>query len=82
MKEFPTGKCHFNEERNVRVTPSQYVHTRLKCTDDRFAQNSQHIFAELGLIEKAAILSSITFVENERFQSDVTAGDVNSSSTR
>ena len=82
IKEFSLGRYHFNEERPVRITPSQYVHTRLKCADDRFAQNPQYIFAELDMIERAAILSSITFAESKRFQDNATVADVNSSCTR
>ena len=76
VKEFPLGKGHFNENRNVAITPSQYVHTRLKCADDRFANNAQYIFAQLDLIERAAIWSSITFAENKRFQDNITVGEV------
>ena len=46
-KEFPLGKGHFNDEKQVRITPSQYVHTRLKCADDRFANNARYIFTNL-----------------------------------
>ena len=76
VKEFPLGKGHFNENRNVAITPSQYVHTRLKCADDRFANNAQYVFAQLDLIERAAIWSSITFAENKRFQDNITVGEV------
>ena len=29
VKELPLGTGHFNEERNVQITPSQYIHARL-----------------------------------------------------
>ena len=36
--EFPENyfarKNHFNEERKIPVTLSEYVHVRLKCCDD------------------------------------------------
>ena len=40
-KDCSTGRNHFNEEREILVTPSKYVHARLKCCDDRFAANPQ-----------------------------------------
>ena len=82
VKEFPYGKGHFNEKRRVKITPSQYVHARLKCADDRFASNARYVFAELDMVERAAILSSITFAENKRFQNDVTVREVSSLCTR
>ena len=36
-----TGRSHFSEEREIPITPSEYVHTRLKCCDDRIAANPQ-----------------------------------------
>lgn len=47
VKEFPLGTGHFNEERDVRITPSQYVHARLKSADDRFASNARYVFAAI-----------------------------------
>ena len=82
VKEFPYGKGHFNEDRKVKISPSQYVHARLKCADDRFASNARYVFAELDMVERAAILSSITFAENKRFQNDVTVREVSSLCTR
>ena len=76
------GTGHFNEERNVRVTPSQYIHARLKSTDDRFASNVRYLFAKLDMNERAAMLGSTTFAENKRFRDNVTTGQVNSSCTR
>ena len=40
-KEYSTEINHFNEDRDNPITPSKYVHARLKCCDDRFASNSQ-----------------------------------------
>ena len=79
VKEFPLGAGHFNEERNVRITLSQYIHARLKNADDHFASNASYVFHELDMIERAAILSYNTFAENKRFQDNVTAGQANSS---
>ena len=38
-KDYSTGRNDFNEEGENPVTPSRYVHDRLKCCDDRFAAN-------------------------------------------
>ena len=43
-KDYSTGRNHFNEERKIPITPAKYVHTKLKCCDDRFASNPQYIF--------------------------------------
>ena len=32
-----TGRNDFDEECVIPITPSKYVHLRLKCCDDRFA---------------------------------------------
>ena len=47
LKDYAAGRNHFNEEREIPITPSKYVHARLKCWDDRFASNSQYIFHAL-----------------------------------
>ena len=54
-KEYATDKNHFNEGRVVPVTPTKYVHARLKCCDDRFASNPQYIFHALDSIEREAV---------------------------
>ena len=28
-KDYSTGRNHFNEEREIQITPSKYVHTKL-----------------------------------------------------
>ena len=43
-KDYSAGRNHFNEEREILVTPSKYVHARLRCCDDRFAANPQYIY--------------------------------------
>ena len=46
-KDYSTGRNHFNEEREIPITPAKYVHARPKYWDDRFASNSQYIFHAL-----------------------------------
>ena len=75
-KEYSTGINHFNEDRDNPITPSNYVHTRLKCCDDRFASNSQYIFHALDWIERNAVASSIHFAERKQFQSDISVGQL------
>ena len=61
-KNYSTGKNHFNGKREILITPSKYVHVRLKC-DDRFAANPQCIFHAVDWIERNAIASSVYHVE-------------------
>ena len=75
LKEYSTGINHFNEDRDNPITPSKYVHARLKC-DDRFASNSQYIFHALDWIERSAVASSIHFAERKQFQSDISVGQL------
>ena len=79
VKEYATGKKHFNESREVSITPSKYIHARLKCCDSRFASNPQYIFHALDWIEKTAVNSSIHFMQRKQFQSDINAGKLLSS---
>ena len=58
------------------ITPSKYVHARLKCCDDRFASNPQYIFQSLDWIERNAVASSIHFAERKQFQSEVNVGQL------
>ena len=75
-KDYSTGRNHFNEEREIPITPSKYVHTRLKCCDDRFASNPQFIFNALDLIERNAVASSVNFAERKQFQSEISVGQL------
>ena len=50
-RNYSTGENNYNEERKVRITPSKYVHARLKCCDDRFATNPQYIFQSLARLD-------------------------------
>ena len=82
-KDYSTGKNHFNEYRKVPITPSKYVHARLKYHDDRFASNPQYIFHALDWIERNAVASSINFAERKQFQDDISAGQlVNTNNVR
>ena len=75
-KEYSTRINHFNEDRDNPITPSKYVHTRLKCCHDRFTSNSQYIFHELDWIERNAVASSIHFAERKQFQNDISVGQL------
>ena len=70
-EEYSTVINYFNEDRDNPVTPSKYLHARLKSCDDRFASNSQYIFHALYWIERNAVASSIHFDEGKQFQSDI-----------
>ena len=78
-KHYSTGNNHFNESREVCITPSKYIHARLKCCDDRFASDPQYIFHALDWIERNAVASSINFAERKQFQSEISAGQLVSS---
>ena len=39
LKNYSTRKNHFNEEREIPIIPSKYVHARLECCDYRFPAN-------------------------------------------
>ena len=39
LKNYSTRKNHFNEEREIPIIPSKYVHARHECCDDRFPAN-------------------------------------------
>ena len=75
-KVYSTGRNYFNKKRQIPVTPSKYVHTRLKCCDDRFASNPQFIFHALDLIERNAFASSVNFAERKQFQSKISVGQL------
>ena len=82
-KDFPYGRGHYGDDnREVPITPSQYIHARLQCFDNRFAKNPVYIFSQLDWIERVAIHNSINFMERKAFQSDITAGQVNVASLR
>ena len=67
-KEYSIGKGHFNDDREIPITPSKYIHARLKSSDDRWASNSQYIFHALDWIQKSAVTSSIYFSQRKQYQ--------------
>ena len=75
-KVYSTGRNHFNEEREIPITPSKYVHTRLKCCDDRFASNPQFIFNALDWIERNIVASSVHFAQRKQLQSEISVGQL------
>ena len=75
-KDYSIGRNHFNEEREIPITCSKYVHARLKCCDDRFAANPQYIFHALDWIERNAVASSVHFAERKQFQSEISVGQL------
>ena len=77
-KEYSHGINHYSSPREVRITPSKYVHARLKCADERFASNTQYIFHCLDWVEKEAVSSAINIAERKHSQRDITAGQLNS----
>ena len=70
-KDYSTGRNHFNDKREIPITPSKYFHTILKCWDDRFASNPQYIFHALDWIERNAVASTVHFAERKQFQSEI-----------
>ena len=78
LKDYSTGRNHFNEEREVPIAPSKYGHTRLKCCEDRFASrfDPQYIFHALDWIETNAVASSVHFTERKQFQSEIMVGQL------
>ena len=75
-KDYSTRRNHFNEEREVPITPSKYVHARLKCCNDRFAANPQYIFHALDWIQRNVFASSVRFAERKQFQSEINVGQL------
>ena len=75
-KDYSTGRNHFNEEKEIPITPSNYVNTRLKCCNDRFASNPQYIFHALDWIESNVIASSAHFAERKQFQSEISVAQL------
>ena len=75
-KEFSTGDFHYNHPRDIKITPIQYVQTRLKCSDNRFASNPQYLFSCLDWVERNAVASSINFTQRKQFQSEINVGNL------
>ena len=81
VKHYSEGKYHYNTTRDVKITPSKYIHAHLKCCDARFASNPQYIFQCLNWIECETILNTINFSERKRKQQPLTAGDIQNNSS-
>ena len=58
------------------ITPSKYVHARLKFCDDRFASNPQYIFHALDWIGRNAVASSVHFAERKQFQNEISVSQL------
>ena len=48
---FLTGKFHYNYNQLIIITPSKYVHLRLKHCDKWYAENAEYIFYCLDWLE-------------------------------
>lgn len=59
----------------------QYIQTRLKSSDNRFASNPQYLFSVLDWIEKTAVASTVNFTQRKQFQSEISAGQLLHSSS-
>ena len=75
-KDYSTKINHFNEEREIPIARSKYVHAGLKCCDDRFAANRQYIFHALDWIERNAVASSVHCAERKQFQTEINVGQL------
>ena len=62
-KDYSIGRNHFNEEREIPITCSKYVHARLKCCDDRFAANPQYIFHAFDWIERNVLQTQLILLK-------------------
>ncbi|XP_078579125.1 uncharacterized protein LOC144863641 isoform X1 [Branchiostoma floridae x Branchiostoma japonicum] len=58
--QFPTGKFSFNDDRDVRITPSKYFKARLMGADARFASDTSYIFFAQYVTELHFIQSNIS----------------------
>ena len=76
VKQYSQGRYHFNWERPQKISPSKYVHARLKSCDTRFASDPQYIFQCLNWIEQETIRNTINFTERKRRQHSLTVGDI------
>ena len=75
-KDYSTGRNYFNEQKEIPITPSKYLHARLKCCDHRFAANPQCIFHALDWIKRNAVASSVHFAGKKQFQSEISIGQL------
>ncbi|XP_066289123.1 uncharacterized protein, partial [Branchiostoma lanceolatum] len=70
--QFPTGEGSFTDDRDIRITPSQYFKARLFSADARFARDTSYIFYAQFVNELHFIQSNISI--SMRKGSAVTAG--------
>ena len=57
-KLFSTGTFHFNTKREVPISVTNYLRTRLKSCDPRFASNIEFIFYGLDWKERTSIMNA------------------------
>lgn len=69
-KDYSKRRNHFSEERQIPVTPSKYVHVRLKFSINRSATNPQYIFNAFDLIERS-VTGLVHLAERKEFQSEL-----------
>ena len=81
VKHYSEGKFHYNTARNVKITPSKYIHAHLKSCDARFASDPQYIFQCLNWIERETIMNTINFSERKRRQRPLTARYIQNNSS-
>ena len=75
-KLFPTGNYHFNTKREVPISVTNYLHTRLKSCDPRFASNVEYIFYGLDWKERVSIMNAISFSERKYKQSNISVAQL------
>ena len=76
-KDYSTGRNHFNEEREIPLTSSKYVHARLKYCNDRFASNPQYIFHALDWIERKLLLQAqFILLKGNNFKVKINVGQL------
>ena len=59
-KDYSTGK-HFNEEREIPITPSKYLYVTQNFSDNRSAANPQCIFHAFDWIQRNVVASLVHF---------------------
>ncbi|XP_024117601.2 uncharacterized protein LOC112139131 [Oryzias melastigma] len=58
--QYPTGQNTLDEQRPIKLTPSQYFKARLLCVDDRFAKDTNYLFFGQFVTEIHQATSSMT----------------------
>ena len=67
-KDYSTRRNQFNEEREIPITPSKYVHVRLKCCYDRFTANLENIFHALDWMERIVVQAQFILLKENNFK--------------